>query len=429
MTAPDPASARPRRTAILGQGYVGLPLAIRAADAGHRVVGFDTDDTRVKRLWAAQSPSPDIADSQVAAALTNGTYTPTANGDDLAGFDVAVIAVPTPLRDGAPDLSAIEHAARLLAPHLRPGCTVVLESTTYPGTTEDLLQPLLESVSGLTAGTDFHLGYSPERIDPGNRTWTLQNTPKIVAGIDEPSLKTISTFYRDLVDTVVEVPSVRDAELAKLLENTFRQVNIALVNEIALHARHLGADIWSALDAAATKPFGYIRFSPGPGVGGHCLPIDPIYLSWQVRQRSGSALRLVEAADQINASMPAHVVRRVTEALNNRGLPVNGARILLLGLAYKADTGDTRHAPALTIAQLLSALGAQMQIADPHVDGILDIAPHTRLAHVTATNLAAADAVVLLTDHSAFDHQLIERHAPYVLDCRARLYGPNIERL
>ncbi|MFD0059644.1 nucleotide sugar dehydrogenase [Streptomyces sp. NPDC056690] len=429
MTAPDSASASPRRTAILGQGYVGLPLAIRAADAGHHVVGFDTDDIRVKRLRAAQSPSPDIPESQVAAALTDGTYTPTANADDLAGFDVAVIAVPTPLRDGAPDLSAIEHSARILAPHLRPGCAVVLESTTYPGTTEDLLQPLLESASGLTAGTEFHLGYSPERIDPGNRTWNLQNTPKIVSGIDEPSLKTLSTFYRDLVDTVVEVPSVRDAELAKLLENTFRQVNIALVNEIALHARHLGADIWSALDAAATKPFGYIRFSPGPGVGGHCLPIDPIYLSWQVRRRSGSALRLVETADQINASMPSHVVRRITEALNNRGLPVNGARILLLGLAYKADTGDTRHAPALTIAQLLSALGAQIQIADPHVDYIPDIARHTHLTHLTATNVAAADAVVLLTDHTAFDRQLIERHAPYVLDCRARLNGPNIERL
>ncbi|GGU43876.1 UDP-N-acetyl-D-glucosamine dehydrogenase [Streptomyces violascens] len=366
---------------------------------------------------------------QIAAVLASGSYTPTACPGDLAGFDVAVIAVPTPLRDGAPDLSAVEHAGQILAPHMRPGCIIILESTTYPGTTEDVLKPLLEAASGLRTGTDFHFGYSPERIDPGNRTWTLQNTPKIVSGINAASLEAISAFYASLVDTVVEVASIRDAELAKVLENTFRQVNIALVNELATYARQLGTDIWAALDAAATKPFGFMRFTPGPGVGGHCLPIDPTYLSWQVRRQTGGALRLVEMADEINTSMPAHVVQRLTEALNRRGLPVNGSRILLLGLAYKANTSDTRHSPAFTVARLLTAQGARIQVVDPHVEEPFDLDAHAHHAHLTATNLAMADAVVLLTDHDAFDLRLVERRAVYALDCRARLSGANVERL
>jgi UDP-N-acetyl-D-glucosamine dehydrogenase len=423
------ATLRPRRTVIVGQGYVGLPLAIRAAQVGHCVVGFDTDTRRVKRLQAAEPLSPDVPADQIAAVLASGSYTPTACAGDLAGFDVAVIAVPTPLRDGAPDLSAVERAGQILAPHMRPGCIIILESTTYPGTTEDVLKPLLEAASGLRTGADFHLGYSPERIDPGNRTWTLQNTPKIVSGVDAASLEAISAFYTSLVDTVVEVASIRDAELAKVLENTFRQVNIALVNELATYARQLGTDIWAALDAAATKPFGYMRFTPGPGVGGHCLPIDPTYLSWQVRRQTGGALRLVEMADEINTSMPAHVVQRLTEALNRRGLPVNGSRILLLGLAYKANTGDTRHSPAFTVARLLTAQGARIQVVDPHVEEPFDLDAHAHHAHLTPTNLATADAVVLLTDHDAFDLRLVERRAVYALDCRARLSGANVERL
>ncbi|WP_189970227.1 nucleotide sugar dehydrogenase [Streptomyces violascens] len=423
------ATLRPRRTVIVGQGYVGLPLAIRAAQVGHHVVGFDTDTRRVKRLQAAEPLSPDVPADQIAAVLASGSYTPTACPGDLAGFDVAVIAVPTPLRDGAPDLSAVEHAGQILAPHMRPGCIIILESTTYPGTTEDVLKPLLEAASGLRTGTDFHFGYSPERIDPGNRTWTLQNTPKIVSGINAASLEAISAFYASLVDTVVEVASIRDAELAKVLENTFRQVNIALVNELATYARQLGTDIWAALDAAATKPFGFMRFTPGPGVGGHCLPIDPTYLSWQVRRQTGGALRLVEMADEINTSMPAHVVQRLTEALNRRGLPVNGSRILLLGLAYKANTSDTRHSPAFTVARLLTAQGARIQVVDPHVEEPFDLDAHAHHAHLTATNLAMADAVVLLTDHDAFDLRLVERRAVYALDCRARLSGANVERL
>ncbi|MFJ9468769.1 nucleotide sugar dehydrogenase [Streptomyces caniferus] len=423
------APSEPLRTVILGQGYVGLPLAIRAAQVGHQVVGFDTDADRVKRLQAAESSSPDVPAELIATALANGLYAPTTHPEDLAGFDVAVIAVPTPLRDGAPDLSAIEHAGLALAPHLEPGCVIILESTTYPGTTDDVLKPLLEAASGLRAGEDFHLGYSPERIDPGNRIWTLQNTPKIVSGVDDASLKAVSEFYRSLVDTVVEVAAVRDAELAKLLENTFRQVNIALVNEIAVHAQQLGTDIWAALDAASTKPFGFMHFTPGPGVGGHCLPVDPTYLSWQVRRQTGQALRLIEAADEVNSAMPAYIVKRLTDALNRKGLPVNGSRILLLGMAYKPNTGDTRNSPTITIARLLAGHGAHVEIVDPHADDPVGLDVRAHYSQLTANNTATSDAVVLLTDHDAFDLQLIENHAPYVLDCRARLSGVNVERL
>ncbi|MFE5406186.1 nucleotide sugar dehydrogenase [Streptomyces sp. NPDC056580] len=414
---------------IVGQGYVGLPLAIQAAQVGYRVVGFDTDAERVKRLQAAESLSPDVPEEQIAAALTDGLYLPTTRPEDLAGFEVAVIAVPTPLRNGAPDLSAIEQAGLALAPHLQPGCVIILESTTYPGTTEDVLGPVLEAASGLRAGEDFHLGYSPERIDPGNRLWTLQNTPKIVSGIDDASLKALSDFYQSLVDTVVEVAAVQDAELAKLLENTFRQVNIALVNELAVHAQQLGTDIWAALDAASTKPFGFMRFSPGPGVGGHCLPVDPTYLSWQVRKQAGGALRLVEVADEVNAAMPAYIVRRLAEALNRHGRPVNGSRILLLGMSYKPNTGDVRNSPTITIARRLVELGAHNETCDPHVGDPIAVDVRVHHPRLTADTVAASDAVVLITDHDAFDLRLVEDHAPYVLDCRARLSGTNVEHL
>ncbi|MEV3857661.1 nucleotide sugar dehydrogenase [Streptomyces sp. NPDC050095] len=423
------ASSERLRTVIVGQGYVGLPLAIRAAQVGYQVVGFDTDADRVKQLQAAESLSPDVPAEQIAALLANGLYSPTTRPEDLAGFEVAVIAVPTPLRDGAPDLSAIEHAGLALAPHLQPGCVIVLESTTYPGTTDDVLRPVLEAASGLRAGEDFHLGYSPERIDPGNRIWTFQNTPKIVSGIDDASLRAVGDFYRSVVDTVVEVASVRDAELAKLLENTFRQVNIALVNELAVHAQQLGTDLWAALDAASTKPFGFMRFTPGPGVGGHCLPVDPTYLSWQVRRQTGRVLRLVEAADEVNAAMPGYIVQRLTDALNRNGLPVNGSRVLLLGMAYKPNTGDIRNSPTITIARLLAGHEAHVEIVDPHVDDPLGLDARVHYSQLTATNAASSDAVVLLTDHDAFDLRLIEEHAPYVLDCRARLSGANVERL
>ena len=272
-----------KKVVVLGQGYVGLPLAMRAVAVGHDVVGFDTNEARIKTLAVGESYVTDVLPSEVRSALATGRFNPTTDETQLNGFDVGIIDVPTPLRDGVPDLSHVEQAARMLGRYVTPGSVVVLESTTYPGTTEELVAPLLETESGLTAGTDFHLGYSPERIDPGNQTWNLVNTPKVVSGITATSLTAVREFFDTLVDTTIAVGGTREAELTKLLENTFRHVNVALVNELAVYANDLGIDVWAALDAASTKPFGFMSFAPGPGVGGHCLPIDPSYLSWRVR--------------------------------------------------------------------------------------------------------------------------------------------------
>lgn len=421
------------RVVVVGQGYVGLPLAVRAAEVGHQVVGFDVDARRVKRLMIGESYIEDVTDSRLASLLAAGAYRPTIDPSDCTRFDVAVVTVPTPLRDGVPDLSHVEDSALLLGHHLTRGATVVLESTTYPGTTEEVFGPLIESTSGLTAGTDFHLGYSPERIDPGNPKWRLENTPKIVSGIDTASRETVRHFYASLVDKVVPVASCKEAELTKLLENTFRHVNIALANELAIFAHELGIDVWAAIDAASTKPFGFMRFVPGPGVGGHCLPIDPSYLSWRVQRTVGRNFRFVELANDVNNHMPDYVVRRLVDGLNKRKKSVNGSRVLLLGLAYKANTGDARETPAARIAELLIGMGAEVQAADPHVsddahpraDGLANL----QRVDVTPAGLAAADAVVLLADHDAFEYPLITAHAPYILDCRRRLVGAHVDSL
>ena len=417
------------RVVVAGQGYVGLPLAVRAAEVGHQVVGYDVDANRVKRLAAGESYVEDIPSSAVRALLDAGSYTATDDPAALAGFDVAVITVPTPLRDGVPDLTYIESCARTLGAHLRPGATVVLESTTYPGTTEELMVPILQEVSGLAAGPDFHVGFSPERIDPGNKAWPFQRTPKVVAGIDEASLAVVKAFYDELVETTVPVSGTREAELAKLVENTFRHVNIALVNEIAMFAKALDVDVWEAIDAAATKPFGFMKFTPGPGVGGHCLPIDPSFLSWKVERTVGVPFRFVELANDVNNHMPDYVVRRLMEALNTRRKTVNGARVLLLGLAYKPNTSDARESPSTRVTELLLNLGAEVRGADPHV--VDDIHADARLVRVEATpeEIAAADAVVLLADHREFDYEAITANASYVLDCRRRLSGDNVEVL
>lgn len=410
----------PRRVVIVGQGYVGLPLAMRAVQVGHDVVGYDVDETRVKRLNAAESYVEDIKDDEVATALASGRYRASTSAKSCAGFDIAVITVPTPLREGNPDLSYIESSVQTLARFLRPGATVVLESTTYPGTTEELVANALEEGSGLTAGTDFHLGYSAERIDPGNPIWTLVTTPKVVSGIDEASLLAIQGFYDTIVDRTVPVGSPKEAELAKLLENTFRHVNIALVNELAIFAHDLGIDVWAAIDAAATKPFGFMRFTPGPGVGGHCLPIDPSYLSWRVKRSLGRNFRFVELANDVNAHMPEHVVHRLMIALNRHQLSINGARVLLLGLAYKANTGDARESPAMRVAELLLDLGADVRAADPHVvEG--HVSSRIQRVDATADELQQADAVVLLTEHDIFDYELVCSASRYVLDCRRKL--------
>ncbi|RAK42239.1 UDP-N-acetyl-D-glucosamine dehydrogenase [Actinoplanes lutulentus] len=417
------------RVVIAGQGYVGLPLAVRAAQVGHTVVGFDVDDDRIKRLAAGESYVDDVSSDDLRDILATGKFTPSSDPRSCGGFDVAVIAVPTPLREGTPDLRFIEESARTLARYLRPGATVALESTTYPGTTTELVAPLLEEGSGLIAGVDFHLGYSPERIDPGNREWNLTTTPKVVSGINPASLEHVQAFYASVVDTTVPVADTKVAELAKLLENTFRHVNIALVNELAVYANELGIDVWEAIDAASSKPFGYMRFVPGPGVGGHCLPIDPSYLSWRVQRTLGQSFRFVELANDINNHMPDYVSRRLVAALNTRRKAVNGSTILLLGLAYKKNSGDARESPARRVAALLLGMGAEVRAADPHV--VEDAHVDSRVARVALTpeQIAAADAVILLADHDDFDLDLVVQHAAYVLDTRHRLTGPNVESL
>jgi UDP-N-acetyl-D-glucosamine dehydrogenase len=414
------------RLVVVGQGYAGLPVAIRAVEVGFDVIGFDLDVARVKRLGAGDSFVEDISNDTLSRALATGRYEPTDDPGRTEGFDVAVIDVPTPLTDGAPNLSHVQDASAMLAGSLRAGATVILESTTYPGTTEDLVAGILEEGSGLVAGQDFHLGYSPERIDPGNATWHFANTPKVVSGIDADSLEAVQAFFDRLIDRTVPVSGTREAELTKLLENTFRHVNIALVNELAVFAEAMGIDVWEAIDAASTKPFGYLRFTPGPGVGGHCLPIDPSYLSWKVRRSLGQPFRFVELANDINEHMPDYVVSRLTGALNRDKRSVNGSRVLLLGLSYKRNTGDTRESPGMVIAQILTSLGADVRVADPHLAPGATGLPQVELS---VDEVELADAVVVVTDHDDFDYDMVRDHARYVLDTRNRIRGPKVESL
>lgn len=419
-----------RKLVVIGQGYVGLPLAMRAVEVGYDVVGLEVDKSRVDRLSAGESYVEDIPPEQLAANLATGRYLPSLDYQDARDFDVAVITVPTPLREGNPDLSYIEDSGRSLAPLLKPGATVVLESTTYPGTTQELLAPLLEAGSGLIAGKDFSLGYSPERIDPGNPVHGLVNTPKVVSGVDAASLAAVKGFFDHIVERTVPVSSPKEAELTKLLENTFRHVNIALVNELAVFAHDLGINVWEAIDAASTKPFGYLRFTPGPGVGGHCLPIDPSYLSWQVKRTLGHSFRFVELANDVNDHMPDYVVQRATELLNRDRKAVNGSVVLLLGLAYKKGTSDARESPSVRIAQLLAARGADVRFADPLVD-LAVVQLHeplpARQVELTRAEVGDADLVVLLVDHDEFDLDLLD--GAVVFDTRRTRHDSRWETL
>ncbi|MCZ7535495.1 MAG: nucleotide sugar dehydrogenase [Acidimicrobiia bacterium] len=413
---------RTARVVVVGQGYVGLVVAMRAVEVGFPVVGLDVDSERIDSLAAGHSYVEDVADTDLERALAAG-YTPTDDPADLEGFDIAVITVPTPLADGLPDLSPIESAATRVARALRPGALVILESTTYPGTTEELVAGILEreSSENLRAGADYHLGYSPERIDPGNTVHGLADTPKIVSGVDAAPLTAVEAFYGSLVDKLVPVSSPAVAELSKLVENTFRHVNVALVNELAVFAHELGIDVWEAIDAADSKPFGFMAFKPGPGVGGHCLPVDPSYLSWRVKRRSGQTFRFIELANDVNDHMPQYVARRVQNLLNGAGLAVNGANILVLGVAYKPNTSDAREAPSFRVIDLLTRLGARVTAVDPHVE---KLPPGSRFEYRTdldADLIGAADLVVLVTDHDAFDYDLILEHANLVFDTRSRL--------
>ena len=418
----------PHRVLVVGQGYVGLPVAMRCVEVGDDVVGFDLDPAKVAGLAAGQSHVVDVTDDDVASALATGRYRAVRDPAALGSFDVAVITVPTPLADGVPDLSHIESAADLLGPRVQRGCTVVLESTTYPGTTDELLAPTLERHSGLKAGVDFHVGYSPERIDPGNTEWTFVRTPKVVSGLTATCLSAVQGFYDRLVEHTVPVSHTRVAELTKLLENTYRHVNVALVNELAMHARALDVDIWEAIGAATTKPFGFTAFWPGPGVGGHCLPIDPSYLSWRIERQLGAHSRFVDTANDVNNQMPDYVVRRVQLGLNERRMPVKGSRVLVLGIAYKRNTNDARETPAVGVVEGLRALGADVAVHDPHV-GSHPMDSVVERVGLTSHEVVSSDAVVLVTDHDDVDYSLVEQHASYVFDTRNRLRGENVEPL
>jgi nucleotide sugar dehydrogenase len=419
-------SLEKRHVVIVGQGYVGLPVAMASVDAGYTATGIDSDIRKVGFLAKGQSQVEDVSDEEIIAGLKRGRYHPTDDYSQALGFSVAVITVPTPLKEGAPDLSFIEAAASALSPWVTAGSTVILESTTYPGTTDELLVPILEKGSGLVAGTDFFVGYSPERIDPGNKEWNLISTPKVVSGINAQSLEKVQQFYESLGIQTVPVSGTREAEMAKLLENTFRHVNIALVNELAMFSDQLGVNIREAIDAASTKPFGFMKFSPGPGVGGHCLPIDPSYLSWAIKDKSGAEFKFVSLANDVNDLMPQFVVDRALRILERSGTPMSGASVLIIGLAYKPDTGDTRESPAAAVSQLLEARGAHLYAIDDHVP------PHSWPGHITRANDAEHrdfDLAILITNHRGANHEWAVGSSRIVLDTRNCLVGENVEQM
>ncbi len=409
--------ARTARVAVLGQGYVGLTLACAAAEEGFPVTGIDVDPRRVDELRRGNLVVAGVKEHRFRAGLASENVTFTTQHSTIAEADVVLICVPTPLRDHAPDLSYVERATRDVAERLRAGSIVVLESTTYPGTTDELLRPLLET-SGLSAGRDFLLAYSPERIDPGNDEYELRNTPKVIGGSTPEAGNVAALFYGQLIDKVALVSSCRAAELAKLLENTFRHVNIALTNEMAMLCHEMGIEVWEVIDAASTKPFGFMTFYPGPGVGGHCIPLDPTYLSWQVRRAAGRQFRILEQAEDINAQMPAYVATRIGDVLNEHGKAVKGARVLVLGIAYKADVGDVRESPALKVMQQLRRRGAKVSYHDPYVAAVDVDGVRVSRAAFTGRSLATADCVAILTPHSEYDLQWIADHARLVFDSR-----------
>lgn len=403
---------------VVGQGYVGLPLALGAAEVGCTVVGVDEAVERVTALNAGESPIGDVDSDQLKAALQTGRYRASAEYAAVADAAVVLLCVPTPYHNDAPDLSYVERAAKGIGPHLRPGVLVVLESTTFPGTTEELLAPILADSSGLRPGTDFHLAFSPERIDPGNPRFGLRNTPKIVGGLTPECTAQAAAFYRRVVDEVVEVSNPRAAEMAKLLENTFRHINIALVNELAILSQDLDVDVWEVIDAAASKPFGFMPFYPGPGVGGHCIPVDPMYLSWRVRQFGGSA-KFIELARDVNAAMPSYVVTRIQELLNDRERSLKGSHILVVGVSYKANVADMRESPALPLIERLRQKGCEVSFHDPHVP-VLALSDEVELKSqdLTPELLERTDCVLICTAHDAVDYEALAQKAALVFDTR-----------
>lgn len=411
---------------IVGQGYVGLPLAQAAARTGWTVHGLELTELLVEALNDGTSHVDDLSDADIQEMLQLG-YRATTDPRVIAESSVVVICVPTPLgNDGGPDLTAVKAASRTVGAHLRAGTTVILESTTYPGTTDGLVRSLLEAVSGLSAGRDFNLAFSPERIDPGSRRFGVKNTPKLIGGVDNDATRAAVNFYADFVDDPIPMKGAREAEMAKLLENTFRHVNIALVNEMTKFSHELGIDIWEVIRGASTKPFGFMKFTPGPGVGGHCIPIDPNYLSFEVRRKLGYPFRFVELAQEINNSMPRYVVERIAEVLNAQHKSVNGSAVLLLGVTYKANVSDQRESPAVPIAKILQDRGATLRFHDPLVERWdLPSGPISREENIDAA-LGKADVVVLLQDHSDYDISQMCKKARLFLDTRGIAPDPAI---
>ncbi|RPF36990.1 nucleotide sugar dehydrogenase [Streptomyces sp. TLI_185] len=402
---------------VVGLGYVGLPLARSAAAAGLKVIGLDRSRNVVDGLNSGRSHVDDITDAEVAMMLRQG-FEAVDRPEVIAGAAAVVICVPTPLTEYAPDLTAVNAAVEDIAAHLAPGTLVVLESTTYPGTTDEVVRPRLEA-GGLKVGEDFHLAFSPERIDPGNADFGLENTPKVVGGVTADCTKAARALYERFVTRVVEAKSTREAEMAKLLENTYRHVNIALVNEMSMFCREIGVDLWDAIRCASTKPFGFAPFYPGPGVGGHCIPIDPNYLSYKVRSL-GIPFRFVELAQEINQRMPVHVVNRAADLLNDQGKAVRGARILLLGVTYKPDISDQRESPALAVAENLLARGAELVYFDPRVENWTVAGSPVERAEDYLAAAETADLTILLQPHREIDLGLLADRARALFDTRGK---------
>ncbi len=419
----DKLERRTARVAVVGLGYVGLPLATAFAEAGFTVLGIDVDARRAGLLGRGESDIPDVAAERVAAIVKAGKFETATEYSGCARSDAIVVCVPTPLRKNRdPDISYVVGATEEVARFAREGQLVVLESTTYPGTTREVVEPRL-AAKGLRAGENAFLAFSPERIDPGNAKYGIRNTPKVVGGLTADCTRLAAVLYGAIVDEVVEVTSPEAAEMAKLLENTFRAVNIGLVNEIAVLCERLKLDVWEVVRAAASKPFGFMPFTPGPGIGGHCIPIDPLYLSWRVRGMDVKT-RFIDIADEINRSMPAHATQGIAQLLNDEKKPVRGSRVLLLGVAYKKNVGDVRESPAIDVARLLHERGADLSFHDPHVERFvaegLDV---PRVPQLDAATLGRFDAVAIVTDHAGIDYRAVLEHARAVYDCRNTTAG------
>ena len=424
------------KIAILGLGYVGLPLAVVFGEAGFNVTGIDPDNRKVEALKNGVSYIPDVETEAIAALVKSGNLRATTDFSVLKEMDAVSICVPTPLRKtGDPDMSYILSATEELAKFIHKDMVVVLESTTYPGTTREVLLPMLTEKSGLIVGEELFVAFSPERVDPGREDWTTINTPKVMGGITEACAEVATAWYSGAIQTVFPVSSAEAAEMAKLLENTFRMINIGMVNELAIMCERLGVDVWEVIEAAATKPFGFMKFTPGPGLGGHCIPIDPLYLSWKMKALNYNA-RFIELASEINTNMPRYVVTRMLEAMNDRGKTLKGSKVLVLGVAYKPDIDDVRESPALDVIGMLQNKGAQVEYHDPYIPHIHHEYDGWEMDSVTDVMKAVkeSDAVIIVTDHKAYEYEAILDSAKFVFDSRNALgklakNNPKVERL